>query len=524
MKQVVKAILKCDYNSIPFIQRINEKLNNSKIPFDNIKTVVEIVFLAACITEMIISLCNGQSATYQTFKDAHFARAMMYAALFVFVLQKVKLLNWQSIVAVILYIPVANSFRKIYIESPDLDIINLSVLKTYLILLLIVVDMIAFKRHAKADKYRWGIVIALFVSFVLVYRNVEILYHIAPFAVLYFVEMDEKRTEKMIVSICLGWIGAFFITFWESFTINPPNGERWYGKFLNIGDFGQFLGGAIIANLILIFYCYKKWKAKSIPFVLSFVPLPFILFSIFLSATRTELAGLFTAMLFLYIFWSKSKKKCFTKIGICALILFAVIAVGFIWMKWVLSWDEEMYYSVVEFVEERFPNNIAYHIKKTFEFYCVVNPELDPDKFDAPTILKVLNRISANRIKIWYRYWQLATFKGCGTGMVEVEEGYSITNAHNGYFQALYTYGYIPGTMFIVTPVICMINGGIQFLKTHMIKYLFPLLWCALILGIMIGEIEGEMYPLWATMLFALYVTVMKNSTNSSLTGKSKGI
>ena len=107
---------------------------------------------------------------------------------------------------------------------------------------------------------------------------------------------------------------------------------------------------------------------------------------------------------------------------------------------------------------------------------------------------------------------QLSSFKGNGTGYVEVYDGYIISNAHNGYFQALYSYGYIPGALFILIPIIGMFVGGIQFLKTHMIKYVFPLLWCALILGIMIGEIEGEAYPLWVTMIFGLYVTLMKDS------------
>lgn len=516
MKKIIKAMLTCDYNNIPVVTKINGKINKLNIPFEKIYDVLEILLISACITEMIICLCQGQNAAYQTWKDGHFARGLMYLAFVVFLLQRVRLFNWQSLVVMALYIPITIKLKNTYIESPDLIVINNSVAKIYGLLLMVLVDMVAYKRHIKFNKIRLGVFISTLLMFVLVVRNLGDLFLVAPFAVLFCIDLDETKVKKLILSVCIGWIGAMFLIMWESLVLFPVGKGRYYGCFLNIGDFGQFLTGAFIANVILMLFAYKNRKFKNPWFYISLLPMPFILYLSYLSGTRTEMMGLVFAGIALIIFGGQKNtpKRTLIKGGIVLFLLVAICGCVLVWLNWVMSWDAQKYEQVTLWVKDTFggKNTISYWVNKLFECYLVKDPALDPDKFDAPLIWKAINRITADRVHIWSEFWKLTTFRANGAMYVQVGEDMQYSNAHNGYVQALFQYGYIPGATFILCPVIGAVVSGIQYVREHSVKLLFPLLWCTMLLGIMIGEMEGFAYPVWITMLIGMVIVVQRST------------
>lgn len=514
MKSIIKSIIECDYNEIAFVRKVNTRLDNSKIPFASIYDVLEIAILSACFMEAVISLCNGQSELYQTLKDAHSARAMMYIAVAIFIVQKVKLFNWQSVVALLLYYPIALRFRNIYIESPDLDAINLSVLKTYAIIILIVVDMIVYKKHNDSKAYRFGALILFLSMYVLIYKSLEDLYLIVPIVVLYFVAIERNKINKVIMSICLGWMGAAIFSIWESFVISPPTGSRWYGKFLNLGDFGQFLAGAIVANAYLCFYCYKRWKVRSFQFILSLFPIPFILIATYLSATRTLFAGIIMIAIALFVFGGKtnSKKKMAIKLSILLGSFLLVGGILFAWVEFVLSWDVSTYNNVNDYIYNLLEDKqrVFNWVNRTYGFYKLTLE--DPALFDAPMFIQVINYFTSWRIEMWYKFLQASSFKGNGGVGIDIggHLGFG-NNAHNGFIQAIYQFGYIPGGLFDLCPVIGMIVSGLNYIKNRMNSSLFSMMWFALVVGIMFGESELLYFPLWVTMLICSYFLIIKN-------------
>ena len=99
-----------------------------------------------CLTYALLFFLDSANEIYQTLKDIYSAKAFFMLALFMFIAQRVRLFNWQSLVAILLYTPVGLAYRNMRAESPDLFARDKVVVWTFGILLLIVVDMIVYKK------------------------------------------------------------------------------------------------------------------------------------------------------------------------------------------------------------------------------------------------------------------------------------------------------------------------------------------------------------------------------------------
>ena len=95
-------------------------LFKKKIDLIKIKEVVIGLIGTAALAATIVLFCKAQNAVYQTHKDIWYAKALFMLAAFLFVTQRVRLFNWQSLVASVLYLPLGYMYREARSFAPDL--------------------------------------------------------------------------------------------------------------------------------------------------------------------------------------------------------------------------------------------------------------------------------------------------------------------------------------------------------------------------------------------------------------------
>lgn len=487
-----------------------------KINLMNIKEVALGIVGVVCLVGTIICLCDGQNAIYQTQKDVWYAKAFFCLAAFLFVTQRVRLKNWQSLVVTLLYLPVGYMYRESRNFAPTLFERDKVVVWIVLLLLLVVVDMAVYKKYTPLDNFhKYALALYLTTATFMIFfrngRNYPIVFVLA--FLFYMIPLAKEGWEKVQEQFCYAWLVSFVIMLIRSVIKNykTAGNGRWYGDFVNIGDFGLFLGCVIVVILYKLYQIKRDKGRKNPEYILWLLALPVCVWAILRVCTITLFIGIAFVLLMGFIVVRKKevKYKDILIRGLIALLAVAmVVVVGFLILQSLKHVDIKYWRGLLKsdnFLVKPIANlvNRAYYMNgrmETFENSYI---------FEPGSLINSIDIFTSGRLSIIKVFSESFNFSGNPTDGFWVGD-YFAYNTHNTYSQAIYDYGYLGGGLYIALLVSVMIWAVRRYVSTKDAKAVLPCVWMAMLLGLLMGESANLYFPIMVMTLIIFYPVLVK--------------
>lgn len=488
-----------------------------KIDLWKVKEFVVFVLGVICLAMTNIFLINGQNEIYQTLKDIQYAKAFFMLAAFMFVVQRVRLINWQSLVVSCIYWPFGYMYRESRaVYGPDIFNRDKVVVFVVWLFLLIVVDMIVYKKYTPLEKFNKGSLgfFALMAFFLVFFRNGRNHPIILLMAfIFYLIPMNLEKWKQVVNWLCYGHFVAFVIMIRRSLVNNPevdPNMGRWYGDFLNIGDFGLFLG-AVIATVLYQLYRTKKEKGrKNVEYIFWMVALAVTVWAVLRVSTITCLIGILFICLMGFVVVRKNAAvlNSLFRFVLVTVGLVIIGIVGFLALKGLSNmdleyWNRQMLEGNV--IIKPFANLVArahYMFDETRTFS-------NSTAFEPGTIINYLDLFTSGRLSIIKVFSE--KYNIVGNPSIGMQVGwYFAYNTHNTYAQTIYDYGYVGGGLYLAFLVYCTVASAVKFIKEKQIFTVFGCVWMAMLLGVMNGESAFMYFPIIVMTFLVIYPIMVK--------------
>lgn len=491
-----------------------------KINLLDIKEIVAGIIGIACLAGTIIWLCNAQNAVYQTQKDIRYAKAFFCLAAFLFVTQRVRLWNWQSLVASIAYLPIGYMYRVSREFAPALFERDKVVAWIVWLLILVAVDMAVYKKYTpleKFNKYALSIYV-LTATFMMFYRNEKnypIVFVIA--FIFYLIPLGKKGWEKVQEQFCYAWLVSFVIMLVRSVTKNykTAGNGRWYGDFLNIGDFGLFLGCMIAVILYKLYQIRREKGRKNIEYLLWLVVLPVCIWAILRVCTITLFIGILFVLLMGFVVVRKEVK--YKGIVVRSAIVFVGVIilaiVGFLVLKSLA--DVNIYYWR-DVLKKGNPivKPVANFVCRAYYMFGGMETFENSYIFEPGSLMNSIDIFTSGRLSIIKVFSENFNWTGNPSDGFWVGE-YFAYNTHNTYSQLIYDYGYLGGGLFIFLLVFVLVLAVRRFVSTKDAKTVFACVWMAMLLGLLMGESANLYFPVMTSTLIVFYPILVKLENNA---------
>ena len=482
----------------------------------NIKNYTINLLAVLCIANMITNICDAGKEYYSTLKDIQYANAFLYLALFFFIVQKVRLLNWQSLVATLIYLPFGYAYKYFRVGSPDLFNCDKYMVWIIWLLLMIIVDMLLYhKYNATTRFYKTSLLLyVLMTVFLLYFRNgTKDPIMLALFGVYFLVPMNREKWREVINQICYGWLLAFVIILYRSLKNNPNvsfgNG-RWYGDFINIGEFGLFMGCVMAVILYKLYQIKKEKTRKSFEYVIWLISLMFAIWVTCRVSTVTLFIGIGCILLMGFIAIRKDAtiKNVLYKLTFVVIGLLIVGILGILVLK-ALAGTNEAYWDSVLREGNAFLKPVANIIKRAHYMFGKERTFSHSEIFASDSIINYIDLFASGRLSIIKVFSEYFNFSGNPTNTFMVGT-YPAGNTHNAYTQMIFWYGYIGGALFISWIIYLVIKSVGLYIRTKKIDTVFPCVWMAMVLGVLLGEIVNFYWPIMVSTLLISYPVMIK--------------
>ncbi len=327
--------------------------------------------------------------------------------------------------------------------------------------------------------------------------------------ILLFLLIPLSGTEwnRIVRGVLTGGGFTFLAVVILSAILNPLQpGERWYGYFLNIGAFGEFLGLMTSFCVIALFLAKEKYGRKSLPYVLAWVCLALVIVTESFNGTTTYLAGLILLIAVLFVFGNKKTGFQNLYVRICAMAL--VVMLGAILFLFATQFaassiglKERLDSSSGGIALKAAMSGVYKIVEKMAHFRDIINgARADYIQSSAGTFLLTM---SSRRIGIFEKYLEHTSF-GTNSGGVW-HKGYFAMGAHNQFIQTLYEHGFLIGGLNILVFVgaWCLAIAG--YVRQKSKTYFVPMVALTMMLGIWIGEVASINYPITFFSLLLAY-------------------
>lgn len=487
-----------------------------KVDLMKIKEFVIALISISFLTMTMLYLIDGQNQLYQTLKDIWYAKAFFMFAAFMFVIQRVRLFNWQSLVASALYWPFGYMYREARGFAPDLFNRDKVVVWIVWLFLMIVVDMIVYKKHTPLEKFNKGglAVFATMATFLIFYRNGRNYPIVLVMAfIFYLIPMGLEKWKQVVNQFCYAHLVTFVIMLYRSLMNNPevdPYSGRWYGDFLNIGDFGLFLGCVVAVILYKLYQIKKEKERKNVEYILWMAALAVAVWVTLRVSTITCYIGILFIFLMGFIVVRKEatiKNSLFRFVSV-AVGLVVIGIVGFLALKGLANTDFD-YWNKLLLEGNVFIKPIADIVDRAHYMFDETRTFSDSGIFAPDSFINYVDLFTSGRLSIIKVFSEYFNFTGNPSMGLQVGE-YFAHNTHNTYSQVIFDYGYIGGGLFIIWLLYCMGASVGQYLKKKQVSQVFVCAWVAMLLGILLGESVNLYYPIMVMTVLVIYPLIVK--------------
>ncbi len=472
---------------------------------------IEFILLTGLFALFAESITDYDNALYQTWKYQKADRFILALLLVIFLIRKVRLINWQSLVITLIFIPIAFWQIGIWNESPDIkNILYYETLCEWISLMLIA-DMFIYRKkinnllNANIPMLCLYGLLAVAMLFHRNGRN-EPLYLVFPLIFIIFTEISSEEWEKVIKAFMAGWFIYYVYAIVKSFKVNPYVGGRYYGYFINLGSFGMFLCCTFVVAVVWMIYSREKYGLKSIGFLSSCIWLLSDLFMFWLTNTRTLLAGVFGVLLVLFLFARKDvSRKTIIKRILVVLAVVVMVSLAYILLLNLVKGENPWKY----YKKARKGGLIApiYIMAGRMATLC---RKLDTSSTGS-ILFTTIDTLSSNRLSIIKVYSEYFNFSGNSIAYLEVGDYIAFT-AHNNYVQFLVDYGYPTAFLYFSLIIASLVMAVKNYLsRGRQFTDLLVCLWIPMCLGIWLGEACPLNFPGSFVMLFLICRMISEN-------------
>ncbi len=491
------------------------KLTFEKISKERIFELLRVVVYTVCFTGIIIHLNEHNNIFFQTRKDCQMLIVMIFFMVMLFTLQKVKLWNIQSLIVTLLFLPFA--ILKIKSQAAMPDIFRNGILEHIIkwFAAMIVVDMVATGRVRKfKDMNLWIVGLYCIMTILMAGLNpTGIAFRLYLYVLLlFFIPVDGKEWGLLTGGLMNAGVLSFGLVVIASLKLNPqiiveavedteeiidPSaGGRWYGYFLNIGTFGQFLGMQTGIALLSIIRAKERYGRFGLVYCLSVMYLAAVFFIAILNGTSNYMVGLIFLLVILIVFGFRKTEhpKLLIRGGImlCVLLLAGFIFLNIMRALASSGFDKKSLEAVLQKTPLRlFPSGMNTLINKMNRFH---NNPWAGDAFFGNPVLAFLNAWGSSRPVIWKAFGEYFSF-GANTGTV-LYGTFDPQNAHSGYVQAIYNFGYLAGGLNILFFISAWIASIVGYVRKKSEAFFAPMVLLTVMLGMWIGEMSNVTFAL----------------------------
>ena len=471
---------------------------------------------AICFTGVLIFLSRYDNFKSETEKSIQSCIAYLFLLVIIMAMQKIELFNLHSLIVTVAFFPIA--FFRSYAYRLSTDLLPSSILSdvTLWLALLVIADMAATKRVRLFRSIRWPVFLIYMVAITLItlFSNSPGLSAFFYLLIICFIPIDEKDWKEMIDGLLIAGFISFVYIVIASFVTNPFFGVseeafmeknphqhgRWYGCFLNIGAFGQYLGLSTAMAIGSIYRC-KDIKKKIVPLIVSWIWLAASIFMAALNGTRNYMVAVALLLVILFIFgWRKATKKgVLIRLSIAATLLILAIVGVTAFGKYVIS-PEYNPEKVTQLIQKSPLGFASAGLKHTLQelnnvhnggFAGYDGRNIFPEK----SVWRFFNAVSSNRVGIGRVFLENTNWKTGQTAGIQYG-GYFAYNAHNQYIQSLYEYGFLAGAVYLlyaITSWIMIVFNAVKQKKTHLF---ISMVIITMMMGMWLGERSTITYPL----------------------------
>ncbi len=480
---------------------------------------------AICFTGILIFLSRYDNFKSETERTMQSSIAYLFLLVAIMAMQKAEIFNFYSLIVTVAFVPIA--FFRSYIYRYSADLLPSSIISdvTLWLALLVIVDMAVTKRVRSFKSIRWPVflIYTVAISLIALFSNASGLSAFFYLFIICFISIDEKDWNEIINGLLIaGFVSFVYIAILSFVTnpvfgvseeafmeMNPGQGGRWYGCFLNIGAFGQFLGLSTAMAIGAIYKC-KDFKKKVFPLLVSWLWLATSIFMAALNGTRNYIVAFGFLLVILFIFgWRKATKKgVFIRLGIVILLMAVMVVALTIFGRYVMSpsYDPDKVSAVINKTPLGLTSAGANY---NLEILNKINNGegtgyYGKDIFDVDSIWRFYNMVSSNRLGICIEFLSNSLWKeGQSSG---IQYGwYFAFNAHNQYIQSLYEYSILAGIAYVLYVLMAWIKIIIGTVKQKKTYLFISMILISMMLGMWLGERSTINYPLTFVGLLVMY-------------------
>lgn len=392
--------------------------------------------------------------------------AVLIFMVLLWVMQGVKLINWQSLAVSAVFAVYAFFFLK-SVLVPAWSNINhaiavITVIEQWLLVMLMV-DLIVTKRIRDNKGFvGWNFALLCVAAILLLFnRNGRIMpITFLVFVLMSFFTMKEKEWELILDGILIAGLVGFLLTTIFTFTGSPFSREM--GEFfVNVNDRGQFFGYSMALATFALIRWQKKYEWISAP---TFTAAVWLLASFILSFVKgghTNLIGIGLVALVLVCIYPNDNKK------VSKVLVRGGIAVGAC-----------LVLSLILFVAA----------KSIF-----MKIAMAPYGNDWET-----------RVMVFHQLLESAAWGGAPIAKLE-EDATFLEFFRIHYVHLVYEYGYIAGTTGILFVMATWVSAAVRYWKTKKEYYLLPAVLGAMTLGVWANNLSGLYYPMTFFCILSMY-------------------
>ena len=474
-----------------FTEKVN-KVFSSKIWY-YVENIIVVGLLFYCIK----SLTDYDNVYYQTWKNEAAAKAILAFTAIVFIIRKVKLLNWQSLVATLLFGAVV--FERLHFWADAEDILN--AVKPQLVAewlsLMIIIDMILYKNINNLFKgVNYLAILYILMTFGMIWRRhdrMDPIVLVFPMLLFALVKMEKDRIEWLYNRFIDSWFISFIYVIARSFIENPYKGFRYYGYFLNIGYFGVYMVCCLVVAISALVYTKNTSGRKNIKYIIAIIWIISLSYMLWIINTRTILVGLVFCLIFHFLF---IRKKVDRKIIIKrALILGAIILISSILFVFLAKLSVNISNEWINKYYKGTFSPVVYLVMNMRGIGRIIN---DNTIGLWNKIYQIVDTLSSSRLSIAKEYSQSFSYDGNGSiGVLIEEDDYWAYGAHNTYIQFCIEYGYLTIVEILSIFILALANSIKLYIRNNNRNYtVLFILWFAAMFGVWFGESCTLFYPI----------------------------
>ncbi len=485
---------------------------------------LNIIIYALSFAGIIIFLNQYDNTLYQLPKEIQASWAALLFLIAMVEMQRVKWLNWQTLLVTLIWVPVAFFRCNMYAGSPDLLLNNILHNVVQWLALVVITDMVVTKRVRDFRQIHLFTMVfyVLMAALPILFSSGKDMSLYLYMLILFLIPTESKEAECIGAGLLIGGFLSFLIITVISFVSNPVFGVseaqfmlrnvgqsgRWFGYFLNIGAFGQYLGLSTAFSVGSIYYTKEKFGKKNVLFWISILWLLATLFMAVLNGTRNYALALVGLLTVLFVFgWKKTTPKgCFIRGGIIILILglgiFAILRLG------VYVMSDRFDPQALQRIADKSPipkltSGVGYFVELlNYAHMGLGKGYYGREIFRPDSLGSFLNTLSSNRLGICYEFLARCTWRGSAGGGLLYGNYYAF-NSHNQYIQALYDYGFLAGGIQILFALYAWVRSIVYKLKCSTPLHFLPMILITMMLGIWMGEQSTIHYPMTFFALLA---------------------